>query len=304
MKCIRGSKWKYLARIAALLAACTPAGATVLLEDAFEYPDGDVVGVAGSPWTAHSGAGNGPVTLQQGQLILSADGAEDISALLAGAPHATDGSAGPLYAGFILEVTGLPSTDGSYWAHFRNTASSHRGRLWISQTGAAEGRYRLGIGNSVGADATTGPWDEDLELGVSYRVVVRYVPETGISTLWVNPGSEADSGSTATDSPGITAISNFSFRQNGDIGQLRVDDLVVADTFAEVADDGMRLAIRREGGEVVVTWPVSEEVWGLEWTTNLQDWFAYEEAPVQEGPAFEVRPDGGMPGVYYRLVQP
>jgi len=304
MKCINGSTWKHLGPACALLAAWTPGGGAVLFEDTFTYPDGDVVGAVGSPWAPHSAAGSGPVSIQQGWLVLSADGAEDISALLEGAPYATDGSAGPLYAGFTLEVTALPSTGGAYFAHFRNTASSHRGRLWISQSGAAEGSYRLGVGNSSGADATTGPWDADLQPGTPHRVVLRYVPETGLSTLWVDPGSESDPGVTATDAPGITAISNFSLRQSGDIGQLRIDDLAVSDRFDEVLRNGMRLAVRHESQGLVLSWPVSPEAWRVEWTTNLEAWSVLDAEPTQVGQVMELRPEATGSRAFYRLVQP
>lgn len=213
--------------------------ADIVLSDSFAYPDGPIVGAAGSPWVHHSpsGAGFDEANVSGGRLTLSQDEAEDISALLAGGPFTVAGG-GELFASFTVSFDTLPVGSGTYFAHLKNNTTGFRARVFASTLNAAAGQFRLGIGNATTADASSGQLPADLNLGVSYTFVTRYHLGTGLSTLWLNPASESDPGVTASDAPSPIDLTAFAFRQSresGDgMGRLQVDNLRVGTTFADV----------------------------------------------------------------------
>lgn len=225
---------KQIVSILSFLACIAGAGtlpAEVLFSDSFTYPDGNLVGAAGSPWGTHGGSGAAAVL--SGQLEVSRSREEDVNVSLPGAPIA--GSSAPvLYASFNVRFTALPSNLGSYFGHLNNTGA--RCRIWAAATNAATGQFRLGVGNSTAATATSGQLASDLSLNTDYLIVVRYELTTGLSTIWLNPTDEADPGVTAADSPGTSLpnISTFAFRQAGGIGIMLIDNLLIGTSFADV----------------------------------------------------------------------
>lgn len=207
----------------------------VVFSDSFTYPDGNLVGAGGSPWNAHSGAGNGPVPVVSGQIEVSRSRNEDVSRTLPGEPYSPGGAVAALYAGFTVRFSALPSTNGSYFAHLNTTGA--RCLVWAAGTNSVLGGFRLGVGNrTTDASATTGQLATDLSLNTDYLVVLRYELATGLSTLWLNPADESDPGVTATDSVGTSLpnISAFSFRQNTGIGIMLIDNLIIGTSFADV----------------------------------------------------------------------
>jgi hypothetical protein len=231
------------------LATAMAARAGLILSDSFSYPDGNVTDAPGSPWVAHSGAGNGPVQILNGQLRVTGGSAEDVNALLSGGPYLSNSPA-LLYSSFKLRVTSQPGAAGTYIAHFKDTnsgaATGFGGRVWVnntnSYTGAAvsNNQFRIGIGNGTSASALSGQINQDLYLGTNYLIVTRFVPNTGIATIWLNPAAEFDPSVTAND-PGTAARPNpidvvaYAFRQASGEGTVFVDDLRVGTTFNDVA---------------------------------------------------------------------
>jgi len=215
----------------ALLAGVGAARAEIVFSDGFTYPDGNLVG-AGSPWDVNTGTG--AVVVQAGQIELSRSRGEDVYVSLPGGPFASAGPVTTLYTGFTIRFTDLPSNLGSYFAHLNNSGA--RARIWAATTNAAAGTFRLSVGNSTGATATTGQVESDLSLSTDYTVVVRYELATGLSTIWINPSAETDPSVTATDSPGssLSSISTFAFRQNTGIGIMLIDNLVIGTSFDDV----------------------------------------------------------------------
>jgi hypothetical protein len=65
--------------------------------------------------------------------------------------------------------------------------------------------------------------------------VTRYVVATGISTLWIDPVTMSDTSVTASDTPGVTNILHYAFRQTTGIGNSFIDDLKVGTSFEDVA---------------------------------------------------------------------
>ena len=271
--------------ILTLVALCAMSAQThgaELFADAFAYAEGPVVGASESFWTAHSQAGNGPASVQAGRLELRSDQGEDINAPLAGGPFTADGEVAALYAQFQLEATALPSASGTYFAHFRS-GNAHRARLWISTAQAAEGHYRLGIGNSSAADADSGPFPIDLETNRTYQVVFRYELATGLSSLGINPLSESDLSVTAADPVGLSSVSSIALRQSAEIGIVWIDDLVVSDRFPGPAEESIALEILLQPEGLAVRWPIQATNHVLQSTLSLDDpnWLDEEDGIVE-----------------------
>ncbi len=226
----------------ALAALTTPATANVLLTDNFGYPNGNLVGAAGSPWVAHSGAGSNPVTVTNGEarIVHRSTSSEDVNAPLSGAPHATNSST-ILYSSFKVRFTAFPDTNGTYFAHFMDMPAGFgfRGRVWASISNAPVGSFRLGIGNSSLANVTSGQFPLDLATGTVYTVVTRLVLNNqSVCKLWINPMSEMDTSVTATDfidPTNYVAIGTYGFRQGSGGGACFIDNLKIGTSFDDVA---------------------------------------------------------------------
>lgn len=210
------------------------AQATVLLSDTFTYPDGPIVGAPNSPWVANTGTA-GTALVTNGMLEWSFSRSEDIAGPLATTITPTSAVA-KVYASFKIKFSALPSATGTYFAHCSGTnLSTHRCRIWASTANAASGKFRLGVANSSGGSAASGQWASDLDLDATYKVVVRYDVASGLSTIWIDPTAESDTGVTASDAVGIADIANYAFRQASGIGNSRIDDLLVGTSFSDVA---------------------------------------------------------------------
>ncbi|MBI1177908.1 hypothetical protein GC207_10780 [bacterium] len=235
--------------IALSIFAINTVRADIVFSDGFTYPDGNLVGVTGSPWSAHSGAGSGPVQVVNGEIEISRSQAEDVDAVLPSGPYSTSGPATALYCSFKVMFTDLPSAGGGYFAHLNNS-SSHC-RIWSTTTGAADGSFRLGIGNGSNDSATSGQLPTDLSLNTEYTIVVRYDLATAASTLWVNPSAETDAGVTGSDSTTPASISTFAFRQASGIGIMLIDDLIVGTAFADVVGGDLPPTISAIAGQSI-----------------------------------------------------
>lgn len=232
-----------------------PAGAATILQDNFNaYPDGPLSNPPNttSPWTRHSGTGNnlnvagGAVRLLQADTVGNKD---DANRLFDGAAKfKADGDADNanqfLYASFSVSFTALPTDPGgSYFAHFKSSAASEfYGRIWAGSEGSALSLRISSESANNGVDAVK--WGQLLTLGVTYSVVTRLNVDTGATTLWVNPLTEASPSVTSTDTWGFAGeIEAFALRQGttqptggvvGGFGDVTVDNLTVGTTFASV----------------------------------------------------------------------
>lgn len=237
--------------LAALAALHFSAQATLVLSDNFTYPDGPIISAPGTIWSPHSGSGSMMVTNKQ--LVVSRSRGEDVNAPLAGAPYLASDPNATLYSSFTIVISNdMPTVAGTYFAHFRGTntgASADFGaRVFVSMSNTVSyapvpaGKYRVSIANgAAGTDNNLlGQIDQDLSTNTVYTIVTRFVPSTGLATIWLNPTSEADPGATATD-PGTTAAPNpfnvftYAFRQNGGEGTIWVDNLKIGTAFNDVA---------------------------------------------------------------------
>ncbi len=230
-----------LTSVTFLLLCLFRADASLVLDEPFNYSNGNLIGAAGSSWLAHSGAGTAPVAVNASRAVIvgGTGSREDVSHVLAGQPFTPGGATPTLYASFVLNCSTLPNEAGTYFAHFQRSTNIFRARIWASTTSAAPGAFRLSIGNATAGSGASGQLAQDLLPNTNYRVVVRYSVATGESTLWVNPASEASAGVAAEDVPSITNIERFGFRQgssgiDGSSGTMQVDSLLIGTEFSDV----------------------------------------------------------------------
>ncbi|MGO8838089.1 MAG: immunoglobulin domain-containing protein [Limisphaerales bacterium] len=221
---------------AAFLISAPLAGAALLLNDSFNYPDGALVTVSTNGWVHHSGSVTGEVKVASGRLLLNEDNGEDVNAPLAGQPYPSSGATNVFYAGFTVKFTSLPGASGTYFAHFKNASTGYRARIWALPGGAAPDRFRLGISSTDGS-AISATNTMDLRLNTDYLVVTRLV-NSNASTLWINPATEDDPGVSTSDSPSSFTVVSYAFREAADEGALNLDNLRVGTSFADVVTGG------------------------------------------------------------------
>ena len=182
-------------------------------------------------------AGSGVATIVGGNT-------ENLQARLLGSPYKTNSGA-VLYSSFTVNMnpSELPSANGSYFTAFNDGSGATadvEGCLVAATNGAAQNKYRLGIANVVGADATSAQmFPQDLTPGVNYFVVLRLALSNGYSTLWISPTNQFAASVTDTTPPASSTnlynIVNFELRQSGTYeGTINVGSLLVGLTFASV----------------------------------------------------------------------
>jgi hypothetical protein len=223
----------------------------VVFSDSFTYPDGPIVSAPGTPWVAHSGTGS--MMVSNNMLVVSRSRGEDVNATLAGGPYLLTDSSAALYASFTMNISNdFPTLAGTYFTHFKGTntgpLTDFGARLFVTtsntvaKTATPASTYRLSIGNGAAAtNIDTMPQiDTDLAAGTPYKIVLKFVPSTGIATVWLNPNQETD-GHVDGNDPGTATVSNqfnvfaYAFRQNAGEGTVYVDDLKVGTAFNDVA---------------------------------------------------------------------
>ncbi|KAB2674466.1 MAG: hypothetical protein DVB31_01945 [Verrucomicrobia bacterium] len=231
----RAGAW-LLAGAAGWLLAAGSARAQLVYADNFDYPDGELVGAANSPWEVNYPPADGARVASR-RLLLTDARQESVRV-----NFASSYSSGFLYARLTVNFSALPSGDGNYFAFYRgNNADNLRGRIWASTNGAAPGKFRLGITTLQSPASLIA---KDLDLGTDYTVVTRYEVKNSSCTLWIDPAGEDDA-TARVDYPADAtgwSISQFGFLQTAYyqagtgnyVGTLTVDDLRIGRTFADL----------------------------------------------------------------------
>ena len=189
-----------------LAAAAEAAHAGTVLSDDFTYSDGNLTQVSVGLWNPHNNAGGTPINVSGGQVrLLGSGSAEDDHAPLMGAPYRVADPSVALYSSYSLIVSNvLPTTSGTYISHFKGTNTGsypdYGARVWVSTCDGLTtlpldpGVFRIGVGNGISAHAGSGQIHRDLSTNTPYTVVTRFVPSTGVATIWLDPSSESDPG--------------------------------------------------------------------------------------------------------------
>jgi hypothetical protein len=242
--------------------------AFIIFQDNFNYPDGALNNITWVP-----GAGN---TLGAGVSVIS--DTVQISEGVNSQPRAyfTNGLAGSvvntgLWAGSTLSYVGtniyyfgtntgvaalyftytlnVTSATNSYHAYFCDTNFVFVCRIYASTNTATPGNFRIGIGTSTTLAALTNSSgvatniiQQDLSFGTPYTLVVRYLPNSGLQTVWINPANEAATGSGAVANALFTApwprVSGLGLRSANGLssqsGIMSINNLVIGTTFADV----------------------------------------------------------------------
>lgn len=219
-----------------LLPLCTlllssMAAAQVVASDDFSYTGA----LTSNGWVAHSGAGNKVIMSNGSHATLDqSSGSGEDDSLVFPPFGATD----RVFASFRFRVPSgspvNPDGQGLYFAHFKDSATSFRGRTGLLSPASA-GDFVLAI-NADSSDLGVGAaWPSDLSFDTWYAVVISWDASTGTSELWLDP--TCGSGSSITHTGGFTgdAIEAFALRQSNDYtGLIDVDDIVVGGSFADV----------------------------------------------------------------------
>ena len=196
----------------------------LIYSDDFTYSDGSLIG--NGTWSTSSGT-----TLQMqvanGMALIVRTNSEDVNTFTGfagGAPFASS-SGVVLYSGFTISVRELPTSAGNYFAHFKDTTTGFRAKIFISTTGAAAGHYRVGIANS--GNAVSAAVANDLATNTTYLVVSRYNVSTGTSVVWVNPVSVATGGAAASDPTTTITVAQYGLREDTGMGTILLDNLKI-----------------------------------------------------------------------------
>ncbi len=242
------------------------ARAYVLIQDNFNYANGNLTNVSDEIWSEGPGDSVGTaVTVANNAAFLSGGAsvtsdyprtyftngiATNVVGYVISAPQPvyffpSNAPVAALYYSYTLTEGAAPSTTSSaYFSYLVDTNYDFRAKVLVTTTGAASGYYRLGVSSS--ASSTTNVVLQDLAVGQAYAVVVRYVLSTGISTLWVSPtapASESDSAASevavSTGAVGLGGGTNastagFGLRNVSGIGPVSIANLLVGTTFGEV----------------------------------------------------------------------
>jgi hypothetical protein len=215
------------------------ARATIFTWDDFTYANGALAGQGAPPvWAAHSSAGAKPIQVLEGTAALqqSAGAGEDLNKRwLSGL-----GTGAKTYAGFRVKVKvgSVIGTGEEYFAHFRPAPPDTNSFVARCYAGpAVGGDFTFGITATSVSTTPVVHWPTPLKFERTYRIVIAYDGATGTSTLWVEPTSASSPSVSSTHSSVIgKSLESYALRQATPTGATLtelVDDLVVADSFAE-----------------------------------------------------------------------
>ncbi len=209
---------------------------TSVLVDDFDYGNtaGDLTSASSNAWSAHSGAGTGPVqyittSLSMpgygssgvgGAATISTTGSEDINQTF---PSQTSGT---VYFATLINISAAGG--GAYFLHFKDAGSNFRARVFARNDA---GVLRFGIG-----DGSTGTYSDDaFDYDKTYLLVAKFDVTTGDTALHV---LEAPS---TTEPPPLLSVSgtalniqSVAIRQASGGPAATIDGVRVATTWEDV----------------------------------------------------------------------
>ncbi|MBX7244697.1 MAG: hypothetical protein K1X53_04315 [Candidatus Sumerlaeaceae bacterium] len=237
-----------------LAAGSATAQVTLPHKESFNYPPNTLLTSGSANWTANSGAGSNPVTINAGSLAYtglpgiadnrtsSSHGSgsrEDVGLDFTPAP--ADGSS--VFCSAIVQVTTATGA-GDYHLHFGSAgaaSSDFRARVFV-KPGTAVNTFNLGIqfgSSGVTYDATDRPCGTPVFVVFSYDRVVGATNDT--VRLWINPTlglgtAPAPNLTVAYITGELTAPGRVSIRQGtGLTATLETDELRIGLNWTDVA---------------------------------------------------------------------
>jgi hypothetical protein len=242
--------------VIALCFICTPSlvRASVLMNEAFTYADGELRTVGAGTWTRSSGTSNDLLVASDKLLINDTSNDDATGTFLGGASV----NSGKIFASFTLlgdpADVSTSNAGSEFFASFGSGTSLYTRIFPGHPAAAATGTYRLGLTNTA-TTASSVFLATDLSTTTAYQIVIRFDYSTNQSTLWVNPTSESDPNNiVATDAITPGAINKFGFRQPGGtaMGDYSIDNLLVGTTFAEVVPEPGTIGLLLAAGSMLL----------------------------------------------------
>jgi hypothetical protein len=154
---------------------------------------------------------------------------QSLIARLVGGPYAP-GKGTVLFTQFKATWTALPpsATSTTIVSLYDETAGSTTGlRGRLSTINTASG-FRVRVQNSEGGLYSEFP--QELNVGTTYTIWLKYDVDGAETQLWVDPVSEASPSVLNTDTAGGRVMYDVSLRQGTDTGPVLIDDLLVTIT--------------------------------------------------------------------------
>lgn len=213
----------FLAAVAAFGSIAAHGQVTTIFSDSFNYSNGNATATSGGVWIAHSDAGNTPVQITNGAIVLQqgAGGREDIHAVLGDTLSAGE----KFTATFSLILTG-GSQNGYFASFMTDVAGAVAARLFVVPP-IAGGDYSLGISNSGTAPDVGAVLSVPFLFGMTYRPSISIDADTGIGRL------EVDGTSVSTTTATAFAISTFALHQRPGNSTQVIDNLLVTRAIPE-----------------------------------------------------------------------
>lgn len=216
---------KALLAMALVAMIATPSFGTLLLNETFTYPDGNLVPNGG--WANHSGAT--PLAVSGGVVTVAHGSGSREDA------HVTFGATtGTIYSAFDVSVDN--ANDAVYFAHLIvGGTTTFRSRVWVKPDPNGAGDFTFAISDTSTA-GTEVSWVSGLDFGTTYRVVHSYDLTSGATKMWVDQATEAGTSVAAvvsTPVPAPDAIDGFALRQATGNSVQYVDNACVANSYNE-----------------------------------------------------------------------
>ncbi len=229
---------------------------SLLMEENFNYPVGDLVAGSGGNWVHFSGTGfniqvsSGSLTYS-GYLSSGLYNKIDIISTTSSAEDAyreyTAQTSGTIYAAFLLNLPntdGIPantSTTGDYFiAYLPSTSTSfYDARLSIRQ-GVAANTFQIGMRGSA-SNSEAAWYTTDLNVGTTYLIVMGYQIVTGsandIASMWINPptdGTQPTPNITQTVASDLSDVARFAVRQGTTTPNASIDGIRAGTDWADI----------------------------------------------------------------------
>ncbi len=225
----------------------------VLLVDDFDYGStpGDLTTVSGGAWTAHSGAGNGPIQYIATSLSMPGygssgvggsatfgGGSEDVNTLF------TAQSSGTVYAATLVNISS--ASGGTYFFHLKDSGFNYRARIFAQDNG---GNLRFGFSNTSTATYSV----TDFNYNTTYLIVAKFNTTTGDSALYVlDTYSSTEPSTPLLTSTGSTlTVSSFAIRQGSGGPTGTVDGVRVTTTWEDAVGSSAAFTISKSAPDQV-----------------------------------------------------